>query len=512
VNRDGDPAQHHVDPQVERVAERAVEQHGMADRPPEQRRGLARAFAWLDERLGISQTIVPVITHPVPKKLGWSYVLGSAVLVCFGLLIVTGVALAMSYVPSTDAAYESLQFITNQALLGRVIRGIHYFSAGAMVTLVFAHMVQVFLIAAYKYPRELTWLSGSILLLLTLAMAFTGQLLRWEQNAYWSIVVAASQIGKTPLIGGQLMQLILAGWTIGPATLTRFFATHVFLIPALIFLFLGTHLYLIVRLGISEPPRAGRPVDPRTYPAFYRELLRRGEPFFPDSFWRDAVAALLVVAAVLALAVVVGPPALGEPPDPTLIQAYPKPDWYFLWYFALLALIPKAAETLVILGFPAVIGVVLLALPFLANRGERAPSRRPWAVAAVAFMFVAFVTLSVVGFREPWAPIIEGYDQVPYPPDVQASLTTPALQRAAALFNAYGCHACHAIGPYGGQRGPALTYIGSDRSREYLVITILAGRGNMPAFGSAIPPTDLETLVDFLLTLRREAPAAGSWR
>lgn len=462
---------------------------------------LGRVLDWVEERFGIRQTILPIITHPVPKGLGWSYVLGSLVLVSFIMLVVTGVALAMSYVPSTDAAYESLQFISHQAPFGRIIRGLHYFSAGAMVTLIFAHLTQVFLIAAYKYPREATWLSGSVLLLLTLGMAFTGQLLRWEQNAYWSIVVGATQIGKTPLIGGQLMQLVLAGWTIGPATLTRFYATHVFLIPALIFLFLGIHLFLVVRLGISEKPQAGQSVDPATYPAFYRELLRRGEPFFPNAFWRDAVAALVLVAVVLLLAVIIGPPELGEPPDPTLVQTYPRPDWYFLWYFALLALIPKAVETLVIIGVPLVVGIVLIAMPFIANRGERAPSRRPWAVASVILMFMIFVTLSVLGFKEPWAPQIPGYQDIPYPPEVLASLG-PQEQRGAMLFNLYGCHACHAIGPAGGHTGPALTSVGRRLDRDELVITILRGRGNMPAFAGTIPPDDIEALVAFLQALR----------
>ena len=489
-----------------RVVDESVDERARRSRPGR------RALTWLDERLGVSQTILQMVTHPVPKGLGWSYVLGSALLVSFIMLVVTGVALAMSYVPSTNAAYESLQFITHDAPLGRLIRGLHFFSASAMVTLVFAHLVQVFLIAAYKYPRELTWLSGSVLLLLTLAMAFTGQLLRWEQNAYWSIVVGATQIGKTPLIGGQLMQLILAGWTIGPTTLTRFYATHVFLLPALIFLFLGIHLYLVIRLGISETPRAGRPVDPRTYRAYYQELLRRGEPFFPDSFWRDVVAAVLLVAVVLGLAWLVGPPELGEPPDPTIVQTYPRPDWYFLWYFALLALIPKVSQTLVIIGFPLAVGVVLLTLPLVASRGERAPSRRPWAVGAVLFMLVSFLTLSIVGFREPWAPIIVAYDQIPYSPAVLAGLSEQE-QRGAALFNAYGCHACHVVGEYGGQTGPALTYVG-ERERDYLVTTILRGRGNMPSYAPTMPPEHLANIVAFLETLRRESlePVEGEGR
>lgn len=468
---------------------------------PERRGWLARSYGWFDERLGISSAILPIITHPVPKGLGWSYVLGSMTLVAFVVQVVTGVALAFSYVPSTDAAYESLQFISNEALLGRTLRGMHYFGASAMVICVFAHLVQVFLIAAYKYPRELNWLSGAALLLLTLALAFTGQLLRWEQTAYWSIVIAAEQIGKAPIVGGLLMQLILAGWTIGPATLTRFYATHVFLLPALVFLFLGIHLYLVIHKGISETPRPGRRVDKRTYPAYYESLLKDGEPFFPDSYWRDAVAALAMVALIVVLAVWIGPPELGEPPDPTLIQAYPRPDWYFLWYFALLALVPASSETLVILGFPLAVGIVLILLPFLAPYGERAPSRRPWAVASVVLMFTAFIALSWAGLQSRWSPILIGWNEIPYPPEVTANLT-PTQQQGAQLFRERGCHACHAIGGQGGQVGPSLSNVGVNRP-DYLVTTILLGRGNMPAYANSLEADELAAIVEFLGTLRR---------
>jgi ubiquinol-cytochrome c reductase cytochrome b subunit len=463
---------------------------------------LGRTYGWVDDRLGISAAIMPVVTHPVPKHLGWSYVLGSMTMVAFVVQVVTGVALAFSYVPSTDAAYESLHFITSEALLGRVLRGMHYFGATAMVICVFAHLVQVFLIAAYKYPRELNWISGSVLLLLTLALSFTGQLLRWEQTAYWSIVIAAEQIGRVPVVGGVLMQLVLAGWTIGPATLTRFYATHVFLLPALVFLFLGMHLYLVIRQGISEYPRPGRRVDPKTYPAYYESLLEQGEPFFPDSYWRDVVAAMALVAAIVGLAVWLGPPALGEPPDPTLIQAYPRPDWYFLWYFALLALIPPASETLVILGFPLAVGVVLILMPFLAPYGERAPSRRPWAVASVVLMFTAFLGLSWAGYESRWSPVLVGWNQIPYPAEVTASLT-PSQQRGAQLFQDRGCHACHAIGGQGGRVGPDLSNVGSTGQPDYVVTTILRGRGNMPAFADTLSADELGALVDFLGTLRQ---------
>src|SRR5579884_4447128 len=189
-----------------------------------------RLFDWLDTRLSIRSVILPIIEHPVPRNVNWWYVFGSATLVAFTVQVITGVALAMSYVPAPNSAYDSLNFITNQAVLGSLIRGIHYFGASAMVILIAIHTARVFLTASYKFPRELNWLTGVFLLFLTLGMAFTGQLLRWDQDAYWAVVVAAEQAGRTPLIGNWLTQLVIAGQTVGGATLTRFYATHVFLI------------------------------------------------------------------------------------------------------------------------------------------------------------------------------------------------------------------------------------------------------------------------------------------
>ncbi len=158
----------------------------------------------------------------------------------------------------------------------------HAFGASAMVVLIGIHTIRVYLMAAYKYPRQMDWLIGAGLLLFTLLMAFTGQLLRWDQTGFWTAVVAAEPAGRTPFIGNRLGHFILAGDTVSGATLSRFFAVHVFLIPALIFPFIAMHLYLVVRNGISEPPKAGQPVEPTTYRKWYYALLQReGVPFWP---------------------------------------------------------------------------------------------------------------------------------------------------------------------------------------------------------------------------------------
>lgn len=475
---------------------------------------LKRLWDTFDDRTGIfSKLIAPTGRHPVPNAtgwVGWSYALGSATLLAFIIQVVTGIALATAYIPSTADAFDSLRFITEQATFGGFLRGLHNYGATAMIVFIGLHMAQAFLVGAYKFPREANWLTGAVLLLLTLGLAFTGQLLRWDQTAYWSVFVLAEQVERTPMLGPRLAELVLAGETVSGSTLTRFYAFHVFFLPALIFAFIGAHLWLVLHTGVSEPPRAGRPVDPKTYREWYHKYLdREGVPFWPDAAWRDVVLGLVMIVAIVVLAIVVGAPELHTPPDPTILEAYPRPDWYFLWIFAALALIPPGLEDLVILGAPAVFGLLLIMLPFLANKGERSPKRRPWAVAVVMTAVLMIGTLYVAGERAPWSPEFEA---PPLPAQLVGVGASPLVVQGAVLYNSKGCEACHAVGDYGGAYGPNLTYVGDRLTREQLTIRILNGGGGMPAYAGTLTNEEVQALVAFLHSRQTGELEAGPGR
>src|SRR6201991_3142064 len=228
---------------------------------------------WIDDRLHLSKLFDSTAGHTVPASAGsWFYVFGSGTLTCFVLQIVTGICLAFVYVPSADEAYTTLEYLNYQQPLGWYLRALHYWGSNFMVSIMAIHMAQVFLFGAFKYPRELTWISGCILLLMTLGMAFTGQIMRWDQDAYWGLGIGASISSRIPLIGAPLVKLLLGGPIIAGATLSRFFALHVFVIPGLLIGFVGLHLLMVVKLGINEWPMPGRVVRRSTYLSEYKDL------------------------------------------------------------------------------------------------------------------------------------------------------------------------------------------------------------------------------------------------
>jgi len=212
-----------------------------------------RIYEWLDERLGLKTIYDVVLDRKIPK-VNWAFTLGSASLFLVVTQGVTGILLSAYYVPHPEQAYDSIQYIMNDVSFGWLIRGIHHWGATLMVVLVFLHMLRTFFYAAYKYPREITWITGVLLLLVTLGMGFTGYLLPWNQRAFWATTVGTSIVETIPWIGTFLMEALRGGAELSTLTLARFFSAHVWILPAALLSILGVHLYLVVKLGISHIP------------------------------------------------------------------------------------------------------------------------------------------------------------------------------------------------------------------------------------------------------------------
>lgn len=456
---------------------------------------------WLDERTGIAA----IAQHPVPQEKGWRawmYVLGVATLTSFLVAVVTGIPIAMTFIPSTGHAYASIMWLDHTAVLGKQLRALHYFSGIAMMVLVGAHMIRVFLTGSFKYPRELNWLSGVILLFITVGFTFTGQILRWDNFGLWTLQIMAAVSSRTPVIGQWLAHFVLGGSTFNGTTLSRVFALHVFILPAIIAAVLGLHLYLVLKVGISESPRAGRPVNPKEYRAWYENLLRRdGVPYVPDGAWREVVFGTFCVCFIVAMALYFGPIPLGAPPDPTNLVVQPRPDWYFIWFYGALALVPYGMENYVMIGGPLLFIIILLAIPFLANKGERSPVRRPWAVISVCMAVVLVGSMTVAGTLAPWSP---RYDTPPLPTKVIGTSSGP-IARGAALWHSQGCAYCHSVSGYGGIRGPSLTNIGNELTSDQMIIRILNGGDNMPQYAGILKPAQINDLVAFLQSRKQWA-------
>jgi ubiquinol-cytochrome c reductase cytochrome b subunit len=470
----------------------------------------ARAYQWLEFRLRLEAPVKDAALHPVPRSTAsWWYVFGSAAFTLLFLQIATGILLALVYVPSAGEAWNNLNVLNHQIPLGWFLRALHGWGSNFMVAIVLIHMAQVFLFGAYKFPRELTWILGVFLLLMTLGMAFTGQVLRFDQDAYWGLGIGASIVSRVPWIGGGLVHLLLGGPIIAGATLSRFFALHVFVIPGALLVFALLHVWMVLKLGINEWPMPGRLVRRSTYIADYDELTHRdGIPFVPGAFWKDLVFSGAVIAAVAVCAFVFGPYGPTGQPDPSIINTVPKPDFFFLWLYAVLSYLPPEMETPFLLIAPIVGIAILLAIPFYAAEGEKSWHRRPVAVLAVTTIAVCFGVFTHLATRTPWSPHMDAWSGDPLPPDLLHA-ATPVVRQGAAVFQSKQCRNCHSIGGAGGQRGPALDAVATRMTADQMRFRVVTGGGNMPAYGKNLSPPEIEALVSFLQTLHpaNEPPA-----
>ena len=470
---------------------------------------------WLDERLQIGEVIKETAEHSVPRETAsWFYVFGSAAFVVFMLQIVTGIMLAFIYVPSAGEAWNSLQTLNHQVALGWFIRALHGWGSDFMVAIVLIHMVQVFLFGAYKYPRELTWIVGVFLLIVTLGMAFTGQVLRFDQDAYWGLGIGASIASRVPVIGPLIVNLMLGGPIIAGATLSRFFALHVFVVPGLLIAFVSVHLLMVIKLGINDWPMPGRVVRKATYLKEYHELTKKdGIPFVPGAVWKDLFFGGFILLSIAACALYFGPFGPSGPPDPTIIQTAPRPDFFFLWLYAVLSFLPPSMETPALLIGPVVGILALLLLPFVFGEGEKSWRRRPVAVLTILFVAVVLGTFTRLAEHTPWSPVMDAWSGIPIPSEFLHHRT--ALERQGALvFQVKQCHNCHSLDNKGGKRGPTLDAVAVRLTPDQLIRQVIQGGGNMPAYGKNLSPAQTTALVAFLETLHPagQSPARDAAR
>jgi ubiquinol-cytochrome c reductase cytochrome b subunit len=461
------------------------------------------AYQWLESRLGLIEPLSKAAAHPTPSNnASWLYVFGSAATVLLLMQVVTGILLALVYSPSANEAWGSLQVLNHNVALGWYLRALHGWGSDFMVAIVLIHMVQVFLFGAYKFPRELTWIIGVVLLLLTLGMAFTGQVLRFDQDAYWGLGIGASILSRVPFFGAPLVHLMLGGPIIGGATLSRFFALHVFVIPGLLLAGVGVHVWMVLFHGVSDWPMPGRLVSKSTYMREYHELTQKtGMPFVPDAAWKDAVFAASIIFSVMACAFFFGPFGPSGPPDPTIIQTAPRPDVAFLWIYAVLAFLPPSIETPVMLVVPVLVIAGMLVLPLFASEGERHWTRRPVAVLMTSVIAVTLGIFTHLGTYTPWSPIMNAWTSEPIS-TMYLQNRTPLERQGALVLQNKQCRNCHMLDGKGGQRGPGLDSIASSMTEDQIIRQVLQGDGNMPAYGNALNPSETKALVEFLMTLR----------
>jgi quinol-cytochrome oxidoreductase complex cytochrome b subunit len=379
-------------------------------------RPLAATYRWVDERMGISDLTHQLLYEATPRRGAWAYSLGSATLIIIVLQIVTGMFLLWTYVPSTTEAWQSLNFIEHHDEFAAIVRGMHLWGAYVLLVIIGLHMIRTFISGSYKKPRELNWIVGVVLFLLVLGLGITGAMLPWDQAAYWTAQVVTHVVDYIPLFGSWVQQILRGGPQMGPETLTRFFAIHIWLLPALLVPLIGLHLILLRRHGEhgswvnyegveteTSEVRADRMAHAEyPYPALpsdpgYAVPVDLDE-FFPSQVFKDAVVSFALVIVIFVMAVVVGAP-IERAANPAALNYVPTPEWFFLPLDQLLVQFPQAWMIPVgVFVLPGIGTTFLMLVPFLDRSPEREPWRRPEVMVPALFaaLFLIFEALLAV--------------------------------------------------------------------------------------------------------------------
>ena len=484
-----------------------------------------RFFRWLDRRTGLDSLLRAALDEPIPGGASLAYVFGSGLLFLFLSQVITGVFLALYYVPSADHAHTTIAYITKEVTAGSFIRSIHAYGSSAIIIVLLLHITQTFLYGSYKGKRELLWLAGCALFVLMLGMSFTGYLLPWDQKAFFATTVGTNILSEIPFVGDALKSLLRGGTDMGTLTLSRFFVLHVFMIPALIFAFVALHVYLFRKAGAAGPIR-GDSATPKQAVSLKGSvaLEQSTEPFYPRQVLFDLVFALVIIAGLGILAHFV-PMDLGPKANPADTQYIPRPEWYYIPVFQWLKYWEGALAVVGILVIPGLIGLLFIALPFLDRRPERRPWKRP---VAVTIYFIIFIGLGVLGalshrndLRDPAVAAqlssqreeVHAFMKEPFQSEVEGSalpaanavLPDPAAARGKSLFEQQGCNACHGDNGIGTAAAPKLIGVGGKYDPQKLEALLKQPTAKMTQGG--MPPVvlkgqDLKDLVAYIESLK----------
>jgi ubiquinol-cytochrome c reductase cytochrome b subunit len=443
----------------------------------------------LRNTMGWDKYLKPFLYKELPPTTGWSAILGTLCALSFIIMAVTGMVLAFYYVPDPDKAWESVKFITEEVALGKIVRGLHHWGAGAMVFLVFCHLMVSYLHGSYAAPRQITWITGACLFLVVLGLGFTGYLLPWDMKAYWATIVGANMPNQFPG-GGTITRFILGGQSISGFTLTRFYSVHTLVLPACLLLFMAVHIYLIRVHNISDPRErlAGEALPPYT-----------GKPyrFYPEHTNRASLGFGILFLLLLLLATLFVPHM--EEQAGTFIADYlPRPEWYYMWLFQLLTFFTGSWEILGTLLIFAGGLALLFGVPFFSESKLKGIGNRPVSVAVASTFALCIVYLTVMAYAG-----VAPYNKTVLVP---SRPLTAEENRGLQLYVDQQCSYCHNIlGKGGHQTGPDMSnMVRKKRSPEYLANYIKDPKSQMAS--TTMPKyvlTDgqLKDLAAFLLSL-----------
>lgn len=475
------------------------------------------AMDWLKHRFAWGPFKKAFLDRRVPKT-PWYYGDGATLMLLLGMLVLTGAALSLTYSPTPDTAYQSVEYITAKQALGWFVRGLHYWCAGLMVVMLFFHLFRLILVASYKAPREGTWLIGVVLLFLVLAMSFTGYTLRWDERAVHGIKVPLMMVGRVPVVGESLVLLIQGGPELGAKTLTRLYAVHVVVIPMLLLLpLVGLHLYLVTVRGVTSPAERAVPVktaaeQEKLYHA-QADDPEEGEKFHPYTSGKSTAMALVVFALAVGLTVIVGPAKLM--PEGSLTEtSKPAEEWWLWWVSGLIALLPPAVVPYFYVLFPVLTFLALCALPFVDRSPYRGMRHRPGWVAFVVVCVLAILFLSDYRRRSPFTawpdphppPLPAGVKVATDPDAARADLViSEEANRGRVLFARHGCTSCHPVAGHPATRvGPDIAELDKPRPRSKDDIRRVVLHGfyrdgvmTMPGYEGRLSADALERIVEF---------------